>query len=147
MSKGDAAAIPSIPEVPYRVQLPGTGCAFYAVGMVMDYWHGQDPNHPTALVCDKDVRLRLLDKNRFRFEPTTPQRILDFAQEQGLTDVHASEIARNEILLDHTPLTKNHTFSRWWTCIKYRSQRVRAHIHAYIFMCYHRRDAVGYRNI
>ena len=41
-------------DVPHRVQLPGSGCGLYSLGMVMDYWHTIDPSNPTALVCDKD---------------------------------------------------------------------------------------------
>ena len=41
---------PPLP-LPQRVQRPGTGCALYALGMVMDYWHSVD-----ATRCASSVR-------------------------------------------------------------------------------------------
>ena len=54
-------------DVPHRVQLPGTACALYSLGMVMDYWHAHDSANPTALVCDKDESLQRLEPHVSRF--------------------------------------------------------------------------------
>ena len=74
-------------DVPHRVQLPGTACALYSLGMVMDYWHAHDSANPTALVCDKDESLQRLEPHvsRFSCAPTTPRRLLDVAIALGHT--------------------------------------------------------------
>ena len=74
-------------DVPHRVQLPGSGCGLYSLGMLMDYWHTIDPSHPTALVCDKDEALQRLEAHgaRYSCEPTEDERLLDVAIARGHT--------------------------------------------------------------
>ena len=75
----------SPPDVPHRVQLPGTGCGLYSLGMVMDYWHSVDASNPTALVSDKDVKLQHLEPHdaRYSIESTVKDRPLDVAITRG----------------------------------------------------------------
>ena len=86
MNDGEDDAPPLL-DLPHRVQLPGTGCALYSLGMLMDYWHSVDPTNPTALVCDKDESLQRLEQHGARFScaPTTPRRLLDVAIASGHT--------------------------------------------------------------
>ena len=74
-------------DVPHRVQLPGSGCGLYSLGMVMDYWHTIDPSNPTALVCDKDEALQRLEPHgaRYSCEPSVDERLLDVAIARGHT--------------------------------------------------------------
>ena len=55
--------------LPHRVQLPGTACVFYALGMLMDFWYMKSPHNKTALVCQKDRTLKKLDPHRYLFNP------------------------------------------------------------------------------
>ncbi len=68
-------------DVPQRVQ-QGPTCGLYALGMVLDKWHADDPKNATALVLDKDLGGK--GKN-FNFEPTTPERIFTVAKQAGFT--------------------------------------------------------------
>ena len=74
-------------DMPHRVQLPGSGCGLYSLGMVMDYWHTVDPSNPTALVCDKDEALQRLEPHgaRYSCEPSVDERLLDVAIAHGHT--------------------------------------------------------------
>lgn len=67
--------------VPQRVQV-GPTCGLYALGMVMDSWNEKDPKNPTAIVQDLDLRGK---GKQYTREPTTSERILDFAQGEGFT--------------------------------------------------------------
>lgn len=68
-------------NVPQRVQDGGT-CGLFALGMVMDKWHADDPKQATALVLDSDARKK---GTAYNFEPTTPERIFDVAKDAGFT--------------------------------------------------------------
>ena len=65
--------------VPQRVQM-GPTCGLYALGMVMDSWNEKDPKTPTALVQDADLRGK---GKQYTREPTTNERILDYAKAEG----------------------------------------------------------------
>lgn len=67
--------------VPQRVQI-GPTCGLYALGMVMDSWNEKDANNPTAIVQDADLRGK---GKQYTREPTTHERILDVAKDQGFT--------------------------------------------------------------
>lgn len=73
-------------EVTHRKQIGGT-CGLYALGMVMDFWHAQDPKHPTALIQAAD-REPVEDPRgfaHFHHEPTDARYVLDVALERGYT--------------------------------------------------------------
>lgn len=67
--------------VPQRVQV-GPTCGLYAMGMVMDYWHGKDARNPSALVSDVDLRG---PGKQYTTAPTTQERILEYAKGAGYT--------------------------------------------------------------
>lgn len=67
--------------VPQRKQM-GPTCGLYALGMVMDSWNEKDPKNPTALVQDADLRGK---GSQYTREPTTNERILDYAKGEGFT--------------------------------------------------------------
>jgi hypothetical protein len=68
-------------DVPQRVQ-QGPTCGLYALGMVMDFWHGEDAANAAPLVSDKDIGGR---GRNYNHEPTTDERVLDYAQGAGFT--------------------------------------------------------------
>ena len=98
MSAGQAATVPA---VPYRMQ-KGSACAFYALGMLMDFWHSQDSKNVTALVRDKDKILRALEPGRYAFQPTTEESILSYSQLKGFTVV--------------CPIMHSTAVTDWYTC-------------------------------
>jgi hypothetical protein len=67
--------------VPQRVQI-GPTCGLYALGMVMDAWHGRDANNATALVQPQDRQGR---GKQFTMEPTDPRLLLQVARDAGFT--------------------------------------------------------------
>jgi hypothetical protein len=68
-------------DVPQRVQ-DGPTCGLYALGMVLDFWHGKDAKNPAPLVRDSDVGKK---GERYNYEPTTDERVLDYAKQAGFT--------------------------------------------------------------
>jgi len=81
ISRADLIRLAKKAGVPQREQ-EGPTCGLYALGMVMDCWHERDARNPTALVQDLDVGGK---GKRYNFEPTTDERILDFAKDAGYT--------------------------------------------------------------
>jgi hypothetical protein len=81
LSRADVIARAKTADVPQRVQ-DGPTCGLYALGMVLDFWHGKDPKNAAPLVRDSDVGRK---GERYNFEPTTDERILDYAQQAGFT--------------------------------------------------------------
>jgi len=68
-------------DVPQRVQ-KGPTCGLYALGMVLDFWHSKDSANPAPLVSDADLGGK---GKHYNFEPTTDERILDYAKDAGFT--------------------------------------------------------------
>ena len=72
---------PIASEVPQRLQI-GPTCGLYALGMVMDYWHGKNSNSPTVLVSNDDLKGK---GRQFNFEPTSNERILTYVKGAGFS--------------------------------------------------------------
>lgn len=74
-------------------------CGLYALGMVQDFWHAEDPRATTALVKDVDADGPGV---HYRHEPTTRERIFDYVRDAGysatgeiFTAAHLGEIAEH----------------------------------------------------
>lgn len=83
LSRAQLLARAKSADVPQRVQ-QGPTCGLYALGMVMDFWHQRDADNAAPLVSDADQGG--LGKH-YNFAPTTDERILDVAKQQGYTAV------------------------------------------------------------
>jgi hypothetical protein len=81
LSRADLIKAAKTAGVPQREQ-QGPTCGLYALGMIMDCWHERDARNPTALVQDLDRRGK---GRQYTIEPTTDERILNFAKEAGYT--------------------------------------------------------------
>lgn len=86
----DLIALAKRADVPRRIQ-SGPTCGLFAIGMVMDFFHEQDPQAPTAIVSDGDEGRRSFVEDgqrypgRYNFTPTTDEKMLSYAQKKGLT--------------------------------------------------------------
>jgi hypothetical protein len=81
VSRAERIARAKTADVPQRVQI-GPTCGLYALGMVMDYWHGKDEKNAAPLVSDADLTGT---KQHYNHPPTTSERLLDHAQAAGFT--------------------------------------------------------------
>jgi hypothetical protein len=90
LSRAQVIAHAKVADVPQRVQ-KGPTCGLYALGMVLDFWHGKDATNPSPLVSDADLGGR---GKQYNFEPTTDERILDYAKDAGFTAVGEMFTAR-----------------------------------------------------
>jgi len=82
LSKAALIAAAKTAPVPQRVQI-GPTCGLYALGMVMDSWHAKDPQAPTVFVREEDSA----SPKQHNYPPTSPERMLGYAQGQGFTQL------------------------------------------------------------
>ncbi|MFH1812225.1 MAG: C39 family peptidase [Pseudomonadota bacterium] len=81
LSRAEIIAHAKKADVPQREQ-QGPTCGLYALGMVMDFWHGKEASCAAPLVSNADLG----GKGRhYNFDPTTDERILDYAEGAGFT--------------------------------------------------------------
>jgi hypothetical protein len=81
LSRAQVVAVAKRAAVPQRVQI-GPTCGLYALGMVMDAWHGRDARNPTVLVQEQDLRGA---GKQFTVAPTDPRLLLTIAKDAGFT--------------------------------------------------------------
>lgn len=90
MSRAEVVERAKKAPVPQRVQI-GPTCGLYALGMVMDAWNLKDPKNPTAIVQDADLRGGNDPggggNKQINRVPTTYERMLDVAIDQGFTSM------------------------------------------------------------